>query len=94
VAISGAAGNSIVFSFWVRTSSVPSAGTCRGVLRLFNGGTPVTTRTLNCPTGTSAGFVARSVTFTAPGAYTSARVIFTYSKAGGTVWFDLASLMR
>jgi hypothetical protein len=94
VSVHGAAGVPITLSFWVKTTSVPSAGSCMGQVILYNGAIAKKTKTVSCPTGTTSDFVWKTSTFTAPVAFTSIKVIFTYGKASGTVWFDTASLLK
>jgi hypothetical protein len=92
--LSGAAGDPFVFSYWVKGSVLPAAGLCQAQVLFYNGSALVGTKTLACGlTGTFA-YKQRTLTFTAPTAYTKVMVKFTYSKASGTVWFDLASLSK
>lgn len=89
----GLAGDELTFSFWVKGTSIPSAGRCRGQAILYDGATVVTTKTLNCSNGTKP-FGLKTTTFNAPASFTSIRVKFTYSKASGTAYFDNASLLK
>jgi CSLREA domain-containing protein len=93
VATPGSAGEKLAFSFWVRGSNIPTSGVCRGSVIFYNSTIVVGTKAVNCPTGTFA-FAMKTLSVTAPATYTSVVVKFTYSKSSGTVWFDLASLMR
>jgi hypothetical protein len=90
--VPGASGDSVTFSFWVKGSSVPTAGKCMGQVLLYNGPT-ITTQTLKCPTSTY-GFTKKSITFTTTSAYDKIIIRFTYQKSSGSVWFDLVSLVR
>jgi hypothetical protein len=89
----GYAGDSVTFSFYAKSASVPSSGKCMGTVTLMNGLTKVMAKTLKCSNGSTA-FKLKKVTFTASGAYDHAIVKFTYSKPSGSVYFDAASLMR
>jgi hypothetical protein len=92
--LSGAAGDPFVFSYWVKGSVLPAAGLCQAQVLFYNGSALVGTKTLACGlTGTFA-YKQRTLTFTAPAAYTKVMIKFTFSKASGTVWFDLVSLTR
>jgi hypothetical protein len=93
IALSGGKGNEIMFSFWVMGLMLPSPGNCMGQILLYNGTALVGTDTINCTSGSYA-FRRMVQTFTAPSAYTSVAVKFTYSKSNSTVWFDEASLMK
>ena len=93
LALSGAIGDAFNFSFWVRGSVIPKAGICSAQVLLYNGTTPVQTKTVSCAIGTTA-FTKKTLTFTATSAYTKVVVKFTYAKASGTVWFDTVSLIE
>jgi CSLREA domain-containing protein len=95
VPVAGSAGEKLAFSFWVRGSNIPSGGTsvCRGLVIFYNSTVIVGTTAVNCPTGTF-GFQKKTVSITAPAAFTMVTVKFTYTGTSGTVWFDLASLMK
>ncbi len=92
--LNGSAGDPFTFSYWVKGSSIPTAGVCRAQILFYNGATlnPVK-KTVNCGNGTY-GFKQKLLSFTAPGDYTKIVVRFTYSKASGRVWFDWVSLVR
>jgi hypothetical protein len=92
--ISGAAKNPFTFSYWVKASSMPSSGLCQVEVSFYNGTKLTGTKTLKCPTGAKYNWKQVKMNFTAPSAYTKTIIKFTYSKASGTVWFDLASLLR
>ena len=95
LAFSGVQGDRLTFSFYVRGSAIPvSPALCQGQVFLYSGTTKIMTRTLPCPTGTFAAFQKKTVTFNAPSAFNKVIIKFTYSKSGGTVWFDLASLLK
>lgn len=92
LALSGVGGDALTFSFWVKGTSVPVAGLCRGQVLLYNGSSLVSVQTINCTSSTY--FLAKTVSFTAPGAYTKAIVKFTYTKSSGSVWFDNVFLVK
>jgi hypothetical protein len=92
--IGGASGDTITFTFWARGSSIPTAGICRGQVILYDGSTMKATKSVNCRTGTYASFQKKTLTFNATSAYTKIVIKFTYSKASGTIWFDLISLKK
>lgn len=91
--LGGASGDLLTFSYWVKGASIPSAGICRAQVFLYNGSTQVATKLFNCAIRTY-NFQLKSVSFTAPAAYTRAVIVFTYSKSTGTVWFDGVSLLK
>ena len=91
--LAGASGDNFSFSFHVRGNALPAAGVCKGEVLLYNGTTLVTTKVLNCPTGTFA-FQKLTSNFTAPGAFTKIIIRLTHAKAGGTVWFDNLQLNK
>jgi hypothetical protein len=92
--LSGAAGDPFVFSYWVKGSVLPAAGLCQAQVLFYNGAAPVGTKTLACGSVGTFAYKQRKLIFTAPAAYTQVMIKFTYSKASGTVWFDLASLLK
>ncbi len=93
--LNGSTGDAFTFSFWVKGSSIPTAGVCRAQILFYNGATLNPTRkTVNCGNGTYASFKQKLLSFTAPGDYTKIVIRFTYSKASGRVWFDGVSLVR
>lgn len=92
--LSGVTGDRFTFSFWARGASIPTAGICRAQVLLYDGATLKLTKTVNCSTGTYTPFQKKTLTFNATSAYTKAIIRFTYSKASGTVWFDLVSLVK
>ena len=92
LALAGAAGHPYRFSFWIRGSGIPPAGTCQAQVLFYSGTRLVMTKTVNCPIGTYA-FTKKTFNFTATSAYTRAVIRFTYAKAGGWAWFDGASLI-
>jgi hypothetical protein len=93
LSLSGAAGNPMTFSFWVKGTAVPSGGLCQGQIMFYNSGVLKQTKTIACPTG-SFGFQKKTATFTASAAFNKVVIVFTYFKPGGTVWFDAASLLK
>jgi hypothetical protein len=93
LALSGVTGDSFTFSFWVRGASIPAAGLCQGQVILYSGSAKKLTKTIPCGSLSSA-FKKKTLTFTSTSAYDKVVIKFTYGKASGTVWFDLASLIR
>jgi uncharacterized repeat protein (TIGR01451 family) len=92
--LSGAAGDPFIFSYWVKGSALPAAGLCQAQVLFYNGAALKGTKTLACGlTGTFA-YKQKTLSFTAPTSYTSVKIVFTFSKATGTVWFDAVSLLR
>jgi hypothetical protein len=94
IILSGLSGDTFTFTFWAKGASIPTAGICRAQVFLYNGTTLTLTKTINCRTGTYSAFQQKTLTFNATSAYTKVVIKFTYSKASGTVWFDLVSLLR
>ncbi len=94
--LKGLMNEKFTFSYWVRANQFPTAGLCQAQVLLYNGKTLLVngTKTLKCPTGTTYLWKQPKLVFTAPADYTKVVVKFTYSKVGGTVWFDLVSLMK
>jgi uncharacterized repeat protein (TIGR01451 family) len=91
--LSGNSGDEFGFSFWARGTSIPVVGICRAQVFLYNGAVVITTKTVNCSTGTY-GFTQKNLNFISPGAYTKVVIKLTYAKATGTIYFDGLSLMR
>lgn len=92
--VAGGIGAPIHFSFWVMGTSIPAtAGVCQGVLEFYSGTTQVATKSLNCPVG-SYGYQQLAVNFTVPAAFDRAIVKFVYSKATGSILFDLVSFLK
>jgi hypothetical protein len=94
ITLSGLSGDTFTFTFWAKGASIPTAGICRAQVLLYNGATLMLTKTVACKTGTYAAFGKKTLTFNATSAYTKVVIKFTYSKASGTVWFDLISLLK
>jgi uncharacterized repeat protein (TIGR01451 family) len=94
ITVSGSAGNPFIFSYYVKGSTLPSAGTCQAQVLFYNSSTLTGTKTLACSSTGTFSYRKKTLSFTAPSAYTKIIVKFTYSKANSTVWFDLASLLR
>jgi hypothetical protein len=90
----GPLGDTFTFSYWVKADKFPAAGLCQAQVLFYSGTTLKGTKTLKCPTGTTYAWKQAKLSFTAPAAYTKVVIKFTFSKASGTVWFDLVSLMR
>ncbi len=94
LSLSGVTGDSFTFSFWERGSSIPAAGLCKAEVMLYQGTALKLTKTINCRTGTYNAFEKKTLTFNATSSYTKVVIKFTYSKASGTIWFDLVSLIK
>ena len=92
--LSGAIGDAFIFSYWVKASQLPEAGQCLAQVLFYDGTTLMGTKTLKCPAGATYDWKQAKMNFTAPAAYNKVLIRFRYSKAGGTVWFDLVSLLR
>jgi hypothetical protein len=94
LSLSGAKGQSFVFSYWVKGSAMPTKGSCYGQVLFYYGTNLKGTKTLKCPTGATYTWKQVNLNLTAPAAYNKVLIRFTYSKASGRAWFDLASLLR
>jgi hypothetical protein len=94
LSFSGAKGNAFTFSYWVKANKFPTAGLCQAQVLFYSGSTLKGTKTLKCPAGTTYAWKQAKLSFTAPAAYTKVVIKFTFSKASGTAWFDLVSLLR
>jgi len=90
---SGAAGNYLRFSFWTKGATIPAAGVCKVELMLYNGATLTQTKIINCKPN-SYNYVKQQLNFYASSNFTKVVVKMTYSKASGTIWFDLMSLLK
>jgi hypothetical protein len=90
----GPLGDTFTFSYWVKANQFPAAGLCQAQVSFYSGNTLKGTKTLKCPTGATYNWKPVKLSFTAPAAYTKVVIKFTFSKASGTVWFDLVSLLR
>lgn len=94
--LSGGTWDVYTFYYWVRGSSVPSSGICRGQVLFYNGNTLVKTIThpaLDCGTGTY-GYAQKSVLFAVDQPYTKVAIKFTYTKGSGAVWIDKVGLFK
>ena len=94
IKMSGNATDVMTFSFWARGSSIPAAGMCKAQVLLYKGTVLKSKKTIPCDKGTYLTFQQKSITFTAGVPYTKVVVKFTYSKAKGSIWFDLVSLIK
>jgi hypothetical protein len=92
--LSGLLGDPFTFSYWTKASALPSTGACRAQVLFYDGAILKGTKTLTCPAGTTYAWQKATLNFTAPADYTEVVITFTFSKIGGMVWFDLASLLR
>ena len=90
-----ALGIDFLFSVWAKGTSIPTtAGFAQAQVLFYNGATLVQINSITLPTGTYD-FTKQSLSFTGPAAaYDSIKVVLTYSKAKGTVWFDNLSLLQ
>jgi hypothetical protein len=94
LSLSGAKGQPFTFSYWVKGSAMPTKGSCYGQVLFYYGTSLKGTKTLRCPTGATYTWKQVKLNLTAPATYNKVLIRFTYSKASGRVWFDLASLLR
>jgi hypothetical protein len=94
LSLSGVKGQPFTFSYWVKGSAMPTKGSCYGQVLFYYGSTLKGTKTLKCPTGATYTWKNVKLNLTAPATYNKVLIRFTYSKASGRVWFDLASLLR
>jgi murein DD-endopeptidase MepM/ murein hydrolase activator NlpD len=94
VTMSGPVGDTFTFSYWVKANQFSIAGLCQAQVSFYSGSALKGTKTVKCPTGTTYAWKQAKLSFTAPAAYTKVMIKFTFSKASGTVWFDLVSLAR
>jgi hypothetical protein len=92
--MSGPLGDTFTFLYWVKANQFPAAGLCQAQVLFYSGNTLKGTKTVKCPTGATYAWKQAKLSFTAPAAYTKVVLKFTFSKASGMVWFDLASLLR
>ena len=84
-------GEPLTFSFWAKGTSIPTSGLCNGQVLFYNGATLVSSKTVNCKTGTYTWTLSK-ISIVTPAAYTKIIVKFTYAKASGSLWLDLFSL--
>jgi hypothetical protein len=94
LSLSGTKGQPFTFSYWVKASAMPTAGSCYGQVLFYYGTSLKGTKTLRCPTGATYTWKQVKLNLTAPATYNKVLIRFTYSKASGRAWFDLASLLR
>jgi hypothetical protein len=91
--VSGNAGDSLTYSFWVRGNSIPAQGAiCDGTVFLYKAGVVIGRETLRCPTGTF-GFKSLKLTFAAPDSFDQVVIRFRF-KSAGRVWLDGMSLVK
>lgn len=91
--LSGIATDSLTFSFWAKGAAIPAIGVCKANILLYDGSSLKVTKTIHCKTG-SYGFTQNTLTFNASVPYTKIVVEFIYSKASGSIWLELASLLK
>jgi uncharacterized repeat protein (TIGR01451 family) len=91
----GSNGIDFLFTVWAKAASIPTtSGFAQAQVLFYNGVTLVQTNTITLPTGTYD-FTRQSLNFTGPeAAYDSVKIVLTYSKAKGTLWFDNLSLLQ
>ncbi|HEX2697353.1 MAG TPA: hypothetical protein VHM28_06550 [Anaerolineales bacterium] len=92
---SGSAGDKYVFSVYRGAFSVPpiALGTIFDArVYIYNGATPVDTKTITFPVGTYA-FTKSSLSFTTSTPYTQLVVMFEFNATSGTIYLDNASLI-
>jgi len=89
----GSASDQLTFSVWMKGSKLPKTKTCKAQVILFDGATKVIAKIVKCPKGTY-NWQQKTLHLTAPADYTEIKVIFSFSKASGTVYFDEASLLK
>ncbi len=93
VILSGVAGETFTLSFWSKGSAVPKAGLCQAQVLFYVGKTlKGKSPAVKCPA--KSAWKLATKTFTSPVAYNNIIVKFTYSKASGTIYIDLASLIK
>jgi hypothetical protein len=92
IALAGSAGDKFAFTFWSKGTAMPSGGLCQAQVKVYSGGAWKVIKTIAC--GNSSSFVKKTATFTSAYDYTKVMIVFTYSKASGTVWFDAVSLLK
>jgi uncharacterized repeat protein (TIGR02543 family) len=93
--LTGASGQKFTFSYWVKDTTLPTAGLCQGQVLLYNSANKlVKTVTLPCGKIGTFAYTFRTISFTTTAAYTKAVIKFTYSKAKSSVWFDVVSLKK
>jgi uncharacterized repeat protein (TIGR02543 family) len=90
--LTGLINDKFTFSFWVKGMSI--GGVCQGQVQLYEGTTLRQTSTVGCKKGTYNSFQKKTKVFYAEVNYTKVVIKFTYENAGGTVWFDLISLIK
>jgi subtilisin family serine protease len=93
----GAATQKFFFSYWVKGASVPLAGgVCQGQVLLYNGSSAAPNKIVTLPCGKTGNFAytLKTTSFTTTLPYTKAVIKFTYSKASGSVFFDVVMLKK
>ena len=92
--LSGAAGDTFLFSSWVKGSKLPKTGTCQVQVRFYNGASLKGTQIVTCPTAATFSWKQVQSAFKAPAPYTKVVTQIIYKKTLGTVWFDGVRLKR
>jgi hypothetical protein len=92
----GASGQKFTFSYWVKGTTLPTAGICQGQVLLYNGSSATPNKTVTLPCGKTGTFIYtfKTISFTTTAPFTKAVIKFTYSKANSSVWFDVVSLKK
>jgi hypothetical protein len=90
--LTGVAGDKFTLSFFVKGSRIAASGVCQVRVSLYDGKKLLSTNYISCPAGTYK-FRKKTLTFSAPSAYTRAVVRISYRKEIGTVWLDGMSLI-
>ena len=90
--LAGIGGHIFQLSYSTKASALPGTGVCQAQVLFYTGTTLKGTKTLPCPTGAIYNWTQATLNFGAPAAYTNLKVVFTFSEASGTVWFDHALL--
>jgi hypothetical protein len=93
IAVSGAQGDQVRFSYWSKGASLPAAGACKVDVLVYNGSALKQTKTITCKTGTY-GFTKQQLNFNATSAFTKIVVKFTFAKSKGSLWLDIVSLLK
>lgn len=91
--LGGQAGDVLNVSIWFKSRSLPAAGLCQMWVLLYDGAVLKQTRIIHCPRNAPA-YVRRAAQFSAQANFTRIIVKFLFTKTGGDLWFDQASLLK